>query len=81
MTSYEITISKIQKLPQSVLQEVDDYVDYLLLKNKRKKKPTSGSHPIMAAFGLWRDVSDFQNLSDEIYANRVRQGSRTGVSL
>ena len=81
MTNYEITISKIQKLPESLLHEVDDYVDYLVLKNKRKKKSASGAHPIMAAFGLWRDESDLQNLSEEIYANRAQQGSRASVSL
>jgi hypothetical protein len=39
------------------------------------------AHPIMAAFGLWRDQEDLATLSDEIYANRRRQGSRDGVEL
>jgi prevent-host-death family protein len=38
-------------------------------------------HPIMAAFGLWRDQEDLATLTDEIYANRRCQGSRDGPEL
>jgi prevent-host-death family protein len=38
-------------------------------------------HPIMAAFGLWRDEEELATLTDEIYANRRRQGSRDGLQL
>ena len=38
-------------------------------------------HPIMAAFGLWRDQEDLATLTKEIYANRRRQGSREGIDL
>jgi prevent-host-death family protein len=38
-------------------------------------------HPVMAAFGLWRDEEDLANLTDEIYANRERQGSRPAPEL
>jgi len=36
-------------------------------------------HPVMAAFGLWQDEPDLEELTAEIYANRRRQGSRAGV--
>jgi prevent-host-death family protein len=39
------------------------------------------AHPIMAAFGLWRDEQDLATLTDEIYANRRLQGSRNGIEL
>ena len=38
-------------------------------------------HPIMAAFGLWRDQEDLATLTEDIYANRHRQGSRDGPEL
>ena len=34
------------------------------------------AHPVMLAFGLWRDVPEFETLTDEIHANRRRQGTR-----
>lgn len=38
-------------------------------------------HPVMAAFGLWKDDPDFDNLVDEIYSNRVAQSTRPEVAL
>jgi hypothetical protein len=32
MTIYDITIAKIQKLPESMVHEVSDFVDFLLMK-------------------------------------------------
>jgi hypothetical protein len=32
MSTYAITIEKIQNLPEPLLQEVNDFVDYLLVK-------------------------------------------------
>jgi prevent-host-death family protein len=37
-------------------------------------------HPAMAAFGLWRDEVELEELADEIHANRQRQTSRPGLS-
>ena len=39
------------------------------------------AHPIMAAFGLWRDQADLATLTEEIYANRQLQGSREAIDL
>ncbi|MEW5960595.1 MAG: type II toxin-antitoxin system Phd/YefM family antitoxin [Chloroflexota bacterium] len=36
-------------------------------------------HPAMAAFGLWRDEPDLEDLVDQIYRNRQKQISETGV--
>lgn len=36
-------------------------------------------HPAMAAFGLWAEDDELAQLTDEIYANRSRQGSRAEV--
>jgi prevent-host-death family protein len=38
-------------------------------------------HPAMAAFGLWRGEEELATLVDEVYANRQRQTSRSGVTL
>lgn len=32
MTLYDITISKINQLPESLVQEVNNFIDFLLLK-------------------------------------------------
>jgi hypothetical protein len=37
-------------------------------------------HPAMAAFGLWDD-REFENLTDEIYANRERMVSRLAIEF
>lgn len=36
-------------------------------------------HPAMAAFGLWRDETEFDELSAQIYANRKKQILRPEV--
>lgn len=36
-------------------------------------------HPAMAAFGLWRDEPQLDNLTEQIYANRKNQGTRAEV--
>ena len=38
------------------------------------------SHPAMAAFGLWND-REFENLADEIYANRENMSSRPTIEF
>ncbi len=38
-------------------------------------------HPAMAVFGLWAHKEEFTNLTDEVYANRERQGARAGVDV
>jgi hypothetical protein len=44
-----------------------------------KKVAAGEAHPVMAAFGLWRNEEDLSTLTDEIFANRRRQGSRDEV--
>jgi antitoxin (DNA-binding transcriptional repressor) of toxin-antitoxin stability system len=38
-------------------------------------------HPAMAAFGLWRNESDLENLDEEITAERERVSSRPEIVL
>ncbi len=35
MTVYEQTISKIQQLPEPLVEEVSDFIDFLMLKHNR----------------------------------------------
>jgi uncharacterized protein DUF2281 len=35
MTVYERTVAKIQQLPEPLLQEVSDFIDFLLVKQDR----------------------------------------------
>ena len=41
-----------------------------------RKVKAGQMHPVMLAFGLWKDEPEFDTLVEEIYANRRRQGSR-----
>ena len=34
---YDVTIAKIEQLPESLLQEVSDFIDFLLMKNDRTR--------------------------------------------
>lgn len=36
-------------------------------------------HPVMAAFGLWKGETGFDQLTDQIYANRQNPSTRTEV--
>ncbi len=36
-------------------------------------------HPAMAAFGLWRDENELDDLAERIYANRKNQTARAEV--
>jgi len=38
-------------------------------------------HPAMAAFGLWKDEDDLEDLEARIIENRSRSASRPGVDL
>lgn len=85
MTDYELTTAKIRYLPKPLLQEVDDFVDFLLAKHStdspRVEVIAVVEHPIMAAFGAWQDDTDWDSLTAELYANRERQGTRSEVTL
>jgi prevent-host-death family protein len=38
-------------------------------------------HPVMAAYGLWRDESDLADLADEIGAERLKPPIRPNIDL
>lgn len=81
MIDYETIISKIRRLPEPLLREVDDFVDFLQMRRGGVSASSQSTHPIMAAFGLWKDEADLDDLVDRIYANRRQQVSRSQVSL
>ena len=37
MTAHDMTIAKIQQLPESLAQEVSDFIDFLLMKHDRER--------------------------------------------
>lgn len=37
MTMHDVTITKIQQLPESLAQEVNDFIDFLLMKHDRER--------------------------------------------
>ena len=83
MIDYEKIVSKIRRLPEPLLREVDDFIDFLQMK-RGGANTTTGSHsahPIMLAFGLWKDEKVLDDLVDRICANRRRQLSRSQVFL
>lgn len=52
MTIYEETISKIRQLPETLILEVNDFVDFLLLKQDTQKQE------------LWRQFTESLELSE-----------------
>ncbi|HEX3033958.1 MAG TPA: DUF2281 domain-containing protein [Thermodesulfobacteriota bacterium] len=72
MTIHDVTIAKIRQLPESLVQEVNDFVDFLLMKrdNTRWQLWTQFTE------GLEIAESDFSeyltNLED--YENRLARG-------
>ncbi|MBD2183728.1 DUF2281 domain-containing protein [Planktothrix sp. FACHB-1355] len=62
MTVYDQTIAKIRQLPESLVQEVNDFVEYLLMKHNRELLEIAES-----------DFSDYlTNLED--YEERLARG-------
>lgn len=83
MIDYETILSKIRRLPEPLLREVEDFIDFLQMK-RGGTDTAAGSqttHPVMLAFGLWKDEKDLDDLVDRVYADRQRQLSRPQVSL
>jgi hypothetical protein len=52
MTVYDVTITKIQQLPEPLVQEVSDFVDFLLVKNNRVR------------WGLWSHFNESIDLAE-----------------
>lgn len=69
MTLHEQTVSKLQDLPESLIQEVSDYIDYLLWKH-------NSQNSLSPQESLELVNSDFYNyLSNlEDYENRLVRG-------
>lgn len=69
MTLHEQTVSKLQDLPESLVKEVSDYIDYLLWKHDSQNSLSSQE-------SLELVNSDFSNyLSNlEDYENRLVRG-------
>ena len=62
MTVHDETISKIRQLPESLVQEVNDFVEFLLMKHNRELREIAES-----------DFSDYlTNLED--YEERLARG-------
>lgn len=62
MTVHDQTIAKIRQLPESLVQEVNDFVEFLLMKHKRELLEIAES-----------DFSDYlTNLED--YEERLARG-------
>ncbi len=39
MAAYEDTVAKIKQLPEPLVQEVSDFVDFLVMKSDRARTP------------------------------------------
>ncbi len=72
MTPYDTTIAKIHQLPESLVQEVNDYIDFLLVRQDTIR------------WQLWNQFSESLELSDagfsdylsglEDYEDRLARG-------
>jgi hypothetical protein len=82
MTDIDAITSKIRQLPEPLIKEVEDFIDFLHEKHGNAEETnTAVRHPAMSAFGLWRDSSELDDLIERIYENRQTQSSRPKVSL
>jgi hypothetical protein len=72
MTTHELAIAKIQKLPESLAQEVADFVDFLLVKSDTSR--WESWNEFLEARGLAEsDLPDYlANLVD--YEERLARG-------
>lgn len=62
MTVYDLTMAKISQLPESLVQEVNDFIDFLLLKYNSEVPQLTES-----------DFSDYlKNL--EVYEEKLARG-------
>ena len=72
MTVYDLTIAKIRRLPESLIQEVNDFVDFLLMRRD------STRWQLWTQFneGLEMAESDFSDylLNLEEYERRLERG-------
>lgn len=57
MSIYETTIQKIRQLPESLVQEVNDYVDFLLVRRSK------------AHWELWSQFAESIKLSEEDFSS------------
>jgi predicted AlkP superfamily phosphohydrolase/phosphomutase len=72
MTVHDMTVAKIQQLPESLVQEVSDFIDFLLMKQDSIRWQLWNQ--FTEAFALVEgDFSDYlRNLED--YENRLARG-------
>jgi len=72
MAAYEATITKIQQLPESLIQEVSDFVDFMLLRHDSTRWQL-WTHFAEALEIAESDLSDYlSNLED--YEDRLARG-------
>ena len=72
MTTYDMTVAKIRQLPESLVQEVGDYVDFLLMRQDATR------------WQLWNQFTEALELSEtgfsdylanlEDYESRLARG-------
>ncbi|MEA5567533.1 DUF2281 domain-containing protein [Anabaena sp. UHCC 0399] len=72
MTTQEETIAKIRRLPKSLVQEVNDFIDFLVWKSSSKDS-SNWLHSDESLELMESDFSDYlSNLED--YENRLARG-------
>jgi len=72
MTAHQVTISKIQQLPELLAEEVSDFVDFLLMKRDNTRWQM-WTHFVEASRLAESDFVDYlSNLED--YENRLARG-------
>lgn len=72
MTVHDMTVAKIQQLPESLVQEVSDFIDFLLMKQDSIRWQLWNQFTEALAL-VEGDFSDYlRNLED--YENRLARG-------
>ena len=60
MSAYDVTIAKIQRLPESLVQQVDDFIDFLLMKRDT------------ARWQLWVHFAEAVDLAESDFSDYLR---------
>lgn len=69
---YDVTIAKLEQLPESLVQEVSDFIDFLLMKNDRTRWQL-WTHFTEILAVVESDFADYlSNLED--YEDRLARG-------
>lgn len=58
MTLLDFTIAKLQQLPEPLLQEVNDFIDYVIYKYQARATDSQSAEEFVRAWTQWFETAD-----------------------